>query len=227
MGSLARSGSMPAAVLSQGGVVTNRPALVYLLDDDRRVAGALASLLEAHDLETECHDSVEAFLAAHDAGRHGCLVLDLCMPGMSGLELQDLLRGKGVSRPIVFVTGQGDIPSSVRAMRAGAITFLPKPVAGAQLLSAVREALDVDATERERRRGQQDLAIRLSSLTPRERQVMELVVAGRLNKQIAAELGTAEKTVKVHRSSLMRKLRVRTPAALAGLVTRSGGPALT
>lgn len=201
-------------------------ALVYLVDDDPRVLEAMDSLLDAHGLACQCHGSVESFLAAHDPEQHGCLVLDVGLPGMSGFDLQDLLRREGIMRPIVFITGTGDIPASVRAMKGGAVTFLTKPVAGSDLLPAVQEALQMDQAGRLRRKEQAELAGRLSRLTPRERDVLQHLVAGLLNKQIAAMLGVAEKTVKVHRSSLMRKLQVRTPAALVALVAGTAGSTL-
>jgi len=152
------------------------------------------------------------------------------MPGMNGLELQRTLRARGVDRAIVFVTGQGDIPTTVQAMKAGAVTFLSKPVQRAELVAAVREALLRDAIGRAQHREREDLVRRLASLTPRERQVLQLVATGMLNKQIAAELGAAEKTIKVHRGRIMEKMQVRTAVALVGLLSRAerrGGPRIS
>jgi FixJ family two-component response regulator len=140
---------------------------------------------------------------------------------MSGLELQRALLARGFDRAIVFVTGQGDIPTTVQAMKAGAVSFLSKPVQRAELVAAVREALARDAAGRAQHRERKDLVRRLASLTPRERQVLELVATGMLNKQIAAELGAAEKTIKVHRGRIMEKMQVRTATALVGLLSRA------
>ena len=167
------------------------------------------------------YTSAVEFLEAHDAETPGCLVADVRMPGMSGLELQRTLRARGIDRAIVFVTGQGDIPTTVQAMKAGAVTFLSKPVQRAELVAAVREALLRDAVGRAQHREREDLVRRLASLTPRERQVLELVATGMLNKQIAAELGAAEKTIKVHRGRIMEKMQVRTATALVGLLSRA------
>src|SRR5262249_47266840 len=138
----------------------------------------------------------------------GCIVMDLCMPGLSGLELQQALNRAADSRPVVFITGQGSIDSSVAAMKAGAVDFLTKPVNGERLIEAVNSALEKDRVARTARGEGARIEARLATLTRREREVLELVVAGKLNKQIAAELGTAEKTVKVHRACMMRKMQV-------------------
>jgi FixJ family two-component response regulator len=143
------------------------------------------------------------------------------MPEMDGLELQSALAARGIERSIVFITGQGDIPTTVQAMKAGAVTFLAKPVKRVELLAAVREALAEDAMTRAQNREHQDITRRLASLTPRERQVLNLVATGLLNKQIAAELGAAEKTIKVHRGRIMEKMQVRTATALVGLLSRA------
>jgi FixJ family two-component response regulator len=149
---------------------------------------------------------------------------------MNGLELQRALLDRGIDRAIVFITGQGDIPTTVRAMKAGAVSFLSKPVQRAELVAAVREAIQQDASARAQWCAQEDLGRRLASLTPRERQVLDLVASGMLNKQIAAELGAAEKTIKVHRGRIMEKMQVRTAVALVGLLSRAerrGGPRIS
>jgi len=197
---------------------------VFLLDDDESVVLALSRLLQAEGFATRAWTSAEEFLAEHDAGRPGCLVADVLMPRMDGLQLQGVFAERGIDRPIVFITGQGDIPTVVRAMKAGAVTLLPKPVQRDQLVPAVREALGRDAAQRARHRGQEDVARRLASLTPREREVLGLVTTGMLNKQIAAQLGAAEKTIKVHRGRIMMKMQVRTAAALAGLMSQVERP---
>ena len=195
--------------------------MVYVLDDEPAVVVALARMLQSSGFTVSPYTSAAEFLEAHDAETPGCLVADVRMPGMNGLELQRTLRARGIERPIVFVTGQGDIPTTVQAMKAGAVTFLSKPVQRAELVAAVREALLRDAIGRAQHREREDLVRRLASLTPRERQVLELVATGMLNKQIAAELGAAEKTIKVHRGRIMEKMQVRTATALVGLLSRA------
>lgn len=199
----------------------NRQPVVFLLDDDTRFVNALSTLLEVHGLTTRAFTKVDDFLSSHDPDCPGCLVLDVRMPGVTGLELQNLLAARGIVRPIIFLTAHGDIRMSVQAMKAGAVTFLPKPARRAELLAAIQEAIRIDALERQRRRERADLMDRLATLTPREREVLDLVVAGRLNKQIALELCTAEKTVKSHRGHIMAKLQVRSTAALVALFSRS------
>jgi FixJ family two-component response regulator len=198
--------------------------IVFLLDDEQAVVVALARMLQVSGFEVRAWTSAAAFLEEHTADTPGCLVTDLRMPGMSGLELQRALLDRGIDRAIVFVTGQGDIATTVRAMKAGAVSFLSKPVQRAELVAAVREALQKDATARAQWYAQEDLGRRLASLTPRERQVLDLVASGMLNKQIAAELGAAEKTIKVHRGRIMEKMQVRTAVALVGLLSRAERP---
>jgi FixJ family two-component response regulator len=201
--------------------MTEPKPTVFLLDDEHAVVVALARMLQSCGFTVRPYTSAAEFLDAHDAETPGCLVADVRMPDMSGLELQRALLARGIDRAIVFVTGQGDIPTTVQAMKAGAVTFLAKPVQRAELVTAVREALLRDAFGRAQRRERQDLVRRLASLTPRERQVLELVATGMLNKQIAAELGAAEKTIKVHRGRIMEKMQVRTATALVGLLSRA------
>ena len=196
--------------------------MVFLLDDEPCVVTALGRLLQASGFATRGFTSVDAFLASHDPQTPGCLVTDMRMPGMSGLELQATLAARGCPRSIVFVTGQGDIRTTVQAMKAGAVTFLSKPVQRQELVAAVEEALSRDASGRLHQREELEVARRLATLTPRERQVLELVATGRLNKQIAVELGAAEKTVKVHRGRIMEKMQVRTAAGLVSLLARAG-----
>jgi len=204
--------------------------IVFLLDDEQAVVVALARMLQVSGFEVRTWTSAAVFLEEHTADTPGCLVTDLRMPGMSGLELQRALLDRGIDRAIVFVTGQGDIPTTVRAMKAGAVSFLSKPVQRAELVAAVREAIQKDASARAQWCAQADLGRRLASLTPRERQVLDLVASGMLNKQIAAELGAAEKTIKVHRGRIMEKMQVRTAVALVGLLSRAerrGGPRIS
>jgi len=201
--------------------MTELSSIVYVLDDEPAVVVALARMLQSSGFTVSAYTSAAEFLEAHDAETPGCLVADVRMPGMNGLELQRTLLARGIDRAIVFVTGRGDIPTTVQAMKAGAVTFLSKPVQRAELVAAVREALLLDAAGRAQHREREDLVRRLASLTPRERQVLELVATGMLNKQIAAELGAAEKTIKVHRGRIMEKMQVRTATALVGLLSRA------
>lgn len=192
---------------------------VFVLDDDESFATALGRLLRAEGFRVRIWTSATEFLAEHDPLEGGCLLADLQMPEISGLELQRLLRARGSLRPIVFITGRGDMSTAVEGMRAGAVSFLPKPVQRATLLETLDEALSQDAQIRSLERERQRVLDLLASLTVRERQVLEFVVRGYLNKQIAAELGTAEKTVKVHRGRLMHKLQARSVACLVKLMS--------
>ena len=200
---------------------------VYLVDDDSTVRVALARALTAEGFETHTWESADAFLAQHDAAAPGCVVTDIAMPGMSGLDLQRELLARGCIRPIVFVTGHGNIRMSVQAMRAGAVTFLPKPVRAADLAQAVNEALEKDRALRAAQARRATVESRLRALTVREKEVLTLVLAGRMNKQIAAELGAAEKTIKIHRGRVMNKMRVRSVAELVTLTShiKDGGDA--
>jgi len=199
--------------------------LVFLLDDEEAVVVALGRMLQASGFSVRAWTSASEFLSADDPEVPGCLVTDVRMPGMSGLELQRALNGRVIDRSIVFITGQGDIATTVEAMKAGAVTFLSKPVRRAELVAAVQEAIAKDATARAQRRELREISRRLASLTPREREVLDLVATGMLNKQIAAELGAAEKTIKVHRGRIMDKMQVRTATALVGLLSRAGSRA--
>jgi len=195
---------------------------VHVIDDDAEVLRALRRLLDAAGFPVATFESATVFLEQHDGAAPGCIVLDLALPGLGGLELQEALLAQGSTLPIVFLTGRGDIAASVRAMKHGAADFLTKPVDADALIDAVRGAL---AHNRELRavRAQKDrIADRLAALTAREREVFALVTAGRLNKQIAAELGTTEKTIKFHRGNLMHKLALRTVADLVKLAERAG-----
>jgi len=199
-------------------------ATLYIIDDDPQARAALARLLRAAGYQTRSFASAGEFLGAHlhEDDAAGILILDLAMPGMSGLELQRALARVGRPRPIVFLSGQGDIPKSVRAMKEGAVNFLTKPVDARELFAAVEEALLRDATERTAWVAKHGVVQRVATLTPRERQVLGQLVSGKINKQIAAALGTAEKTVKVHRSRVMRKMRARSIAELVKLASLAG-----
>jgi len=197
---------------------------VYLVDDDAGVLKALSRLLRAKGYEVKSYVSPQEFLEQHDPAVSGCAVLDVSMPGLDGLELQQALTAGGSHRPIVFITGKGDVPTSVRAMKAGAIDFLTKPTKETDLLEAIRRAEERDAEARRRLSELEVVQAKLRTLTPREREVLVHVVAGRLNKQIAADLGTVEKTIKVHRSRMMGKLGLRTVADLVRMAERAQIP---
>lgn len=192
---------------------------VFVLDDDESFVRALDRLLRAEGFTTRTWTSVTTFLDEHDPELPGCLVADLIMPEMNGIELQRKLVAQGCLRPIVFITGRGDMTTAVEGMRMGAVSFLPKPVSRSSLVEALREALAKDASARVVSTERQRVRDLLDSLTPRERQVLELVARGLLNKQIAAALGTAEKTIKVHRGRLMHKMQVKSAAALVQLLS--------
>jgi FixJ family two-component response regulator len=190
------------------------------VDDDPSVLRALTRLLSSAGLEARGFPSPAAFLDAHDPATPGCLVLDVALPGLDGLEVQKALSVSDCARPIVFITGRGDIPTTVRAMRGGAVDFLTKPVNDRDLLAAVRNAIEIDRVARLAQVEMDAMRQRLASLTPREREVLVHVVAGRLNKQIAADLGTVEKTIKVHRARIMEKMAVRSLADLVRVAER-------
>jgi FixJ family two-component response regulator len=197
-------------------------ATVYVVDDEPDMLKALQRLLGTAGFSVQTFSSPEQFLAQHDNTTPGCIVLDLALPGLNGLELQQALQAKGSALPIVFLTGRGDIAASVRAMKLGAADFLTKPVDADELIAAVDAALERNREERADRAEKQVVASRLAALTAREREVFDLITQGRLNKQIAAEFGTVEKTIKFHRANLMRKLGVRTVADLVRLAERAG-----
>ena len=194
---------------------------VYLVDDDPGVLKAFSRLLSARDYNVKPYASPQLFLEEHDVGVPGCAILDISMPGLDGLELQRALTTSVRShRPVVFVTGKGDIPTSVRAMKAGAIDFLTKPVKDEDLFDAICRAEDKDAQSRRAHSELASIQAKIGTLTPREREVLLHVVAGRLNKQIAGDLGTVEKTIKVHRSRMMEKLGVRNVADLVRMAEK-------
>lgn len=198
--------------------------VVFIVDDDRDVRQALAFLLGTAHYETRLYASAAEFLAVNDWDIHGCVLMDLVMPGMNGLQAQAQLAALGSRLPVVFLTGYGSVPDSVAAMRAGAISFLTKPVDQHSLFCAIDEALSVDATRRSSHHFCALVEKRLATLTPREREVLAHVVAGRMNKQIAADLGTVVKTIKVHRARVMRKTKVRSLAQLIRIIVESGVP---
>jgi FixJ family two-component response regulator len=195
---------------------------VFIVDDDASVLKSLKRLLQSAGWNAETFQSARDFLSAYDPAAHGCLILDMSMPGQDGLQVQRALSEMGSSLPVVFLTGHGDVPTSVTAMRAGAINFLSKPVQDEALLASVAEAVQIDRSTRQDHAETVVARERLSTLTARERQVLERVVDGRLNKQIADELGTGVKTIKVHRARVMQKMDTKSVAHLARLVERMG-----
>jgi RNA polymerase sigma factor (sigma-70 family) len=192
-------------------------ATVFVIDDERSVRHALARLLRSAGHRVETFASAQEFLKREQYEGVGCLVLDVRMPGMTGPELFDRMSEKGLSMPVVFLTGHGDVPTSVRAMKKGAVDFLLKPADHEALLQTIRQAVARHASEQAREQTRQGIQARLDRLSPREREVMECVIRGRLNKQIAADLGISEKTVKVHRGRVMAKMEVASVAELVRL----------
>ncbi len=194
---------------------------VFIVDDARPMRIALSHLLGAAGYQVRTFESAEGFLRERDADAPGCLVLDVYLPGLSGLDLQRMLGEMTGAPPIVFLSGTSDIQISVHAMKAGAVDFLTKPIEDQRLFAAVEQALRRDAEQRRDRAIRNMIQQRMKDLTPRERQVMEHIIRGRLNKQIAMELGIHEKTVKVHRARVMPKMGVRSVAELVQLAARA------
>jgi len=197
--------------------------IVYVVDDDSSIREALSSLVRSVGLRVETFGSAHEFLRAPRAEGPACLVLDVSLPDGSGLDLPDALRDMDVPLPIIFITGHGTIPMTVRAMKSGALEFLTKPFRDEDLLGAIHVAHERDRLARAERAELAEARRRVERLTPREREVLDLVVAGKMNKQIAADLGTAEQTVKQHRGRVMRKLEVDSVADLVRLVERASG----
>jgi len=203
----ARTGERRVSERSEGSV---EPAIVHVVDDDGSLRDALDSLFRSVGLETRTYGSARAFLDAPRPDAAGCLVLDIRLPGLSGLDFQAQLAEQGIGLPVILMTGHGDIPMTVRGMKAGAVDFLTKPFRDQDMLDAVAVAIERDRSRRETAREDADLAARYATLSARERQVMTLVTAGRMNKQVAGDLELSEITVKIHRGSAMRKMGART-----------------
>jgi len=202
--------------------VSDTEATVFLIDDDHAVRDALELLLESASFKTAAFENAQAFLDAYSQDSAGCLVLDIRMPDMSGMELQDALVAKGITLPIIFLTGHGNVSMSAKAFRTGAVDFMEKPFDASALLERIREAIQLDRTNRETTARRENARARLSTLTQREHQVMLLVVAGKVNKEIAAELDLSHRTVEIHRGRVMEKTGTRSLTKLIELAITSG-----
>jgi two-component system response regulator FixJ len=194
--------------------MTDHSPTVFVIDDDEPVRDAIGMLLDTVDIPHESYESAQAFLAGYTSHRTGCLVLDIRMPGMSGLELQDHLNKDQDPIPIIFITGHGDIPMAVEAMKKGAVDFIRKPFRDQELLDRIQEALNLDEENREQYADLEAVRERAGSLTPREQEVFERVAEGQANKVVAIDLAISERTVEIHRSQVMQKMQARNLADL-------------
>ena len=197
-------------------------ATVFVVDDDPSMRDSLRWLIESVGLNVESFANADAFMEQFSGDVAGCLVLDVRMPGTSGMELLDSLKSRGVDLPIIIISGHGDVPMAVQALKRGALDFLEKPFRDQELLEQIAKAIEIDQSRREKAESVSGIRERLEKLTPREREVMELVVAGYANKQVAAKLGLSEKTIEVHRSRVMSKMRAKTLPCLVKMAIAAG-----
>ncbi|EGV18426.1 response regulator FixJ [Thiocapsa marina] len=203
-------------------------ATVFVVDDDQAMRTSLQWLIESTGMSVQTYESADVFLASYYPGRAGCLLLDVRMPGMSGLELQSYLAREGYRLPVILITGHGDVSMAVKAMKAGAVDFIEKPFHDEDLLRSIRRALEDDQRQRAGQAARADIAARLAELTPREHEVMAMVTDGKSNKDIAAALGVSAKTVEAHRARVMEKMRADSLAELVrmALIAGADGPAV-
>jgi RNA polymerase sigma factor (sigma-70 family) len=200
---------------------------VFVVDDDQAMRTSLQWLIESTGMQVRTFESADAFLAAYYPGRAGCLLLDVRMPGMSGLELQSYLAREGYRLPVIIITGHGDVAMAVKAMKSGALDFIEKPFHDEDLLRSIRNALELDQRQRVSRANRAEIAARLAELTPREHEVMAMVTEGKANKEIAAALGVTAKTVEAHRARVMEKMRAESLAELVRMALVAAGEAGT
>lgn len=201
---------------------TTKAATVFVVDDDPSMRDSMRWLIESVGLKVEAYANADSFMEQFTGDVPGCLVLDVRMPGTSGMELLDSLKGRGVQLPIIMISGHGDVPMAVQALKRGAMDFLEKPFRDQELLEQIAKAIEVDQARRKKAESVAGIRTRLDKLTPREREVMELVVAGYANKQVAAKLGLSEKTIEVHRSRVMSKMRAKTLPCLVKMAIAVG-----
>lgn len=204
----------------------SRELTVFVVDDDQAMRNSLKWLIESVGMQVETFDSAQAFLDAYYPARGGCLLVDVRMPGMSGLELQAYLTRREIGIPVIIITGHGDVSMAVKAMKVGAVDFIEKPFDDEELLNSIRNALQHDQKQRALRAQRNDIAARVAELTPREHEVMILVTDGKSNKEIAAELGVSAKTVEVHRARMMDKMRADSLAELVRMALLARGEAI-
>ncbi|MES9819720.1 MAG: response regulator transcription factor [Candidatus Thiodiazotropha sp.] len=191
-----------------------KPPTVFVVDDDQAMRNSLKWLIESVSMQVETFESADAFIKSYYPGRSGCLLLDVRMPGMSGLELQEYLRANRIAIPVIIITGHGDVPMAVRAMKSGAVDFIEKPFNDELLLESIRYALALDVKQRDMQKQRAEIATRLARLTPREHEVMAMVTNGKANKEIASSLGVSAKTVEAHRARVMEKMQANSLAEL-------------